>query len=345
MALAVLQGTALAAAPPKSVDAPAITADEKKQIIGGIIRKMRETYVFPQVADKVERALRAAERRGEYSLITEGEAFASKLTADLFAVTNDKHLGVSYSAEPLPPLGAAKARDPAAMERWRASAARRNFAIPAVQVLPGNVGYIKLTNFLPAQFAGETLAAAMRFVSNTDALVLDLRDNRGGDPNMVALLLSYLVPPNTHLNDFYTRVDQTTTQVWSLPVVPGGAYGTERPVYVLTNGTTISAAEEVAYDLKQLKRGLVVGQQTAGGANPGGSVPLNSHFAIFIPVGRAINPLTKTNWEGVGVSPDIVAEAGRELEVAHGHALRQLASAAADPERKDELRKVLENGL
>ncbi|HYC63779.1 MAG TPA: S41 family peptidase [Reyranellaceae bacterium] len=297
-------------------------------MIERIIAELRKSYVFPEVARAAEAALREAEARGAYAATTSGEDFAERLTADLLAVTKDKHLGVSFSVEPLPPVGAAKAKDPAAMENWRRSAARSNFAIPRVEVLPGNLGYIKMTNFVPVQFAGETFAAAMRFIANTDALILDLRDNWGGDPQMVAFVLSYLVPPSTHLNDFYNRVDGTTTQVWSLPLVPGGAYGTERPVYVLTNSVTISAAEEVAYDLQQLKRGTVVGEKTAGAANPGGSIRINDHFAVFVPVGRAINPISKTNWEGVGVIPDVPANSDQALDVAVRLALKEVAASA-----------------
>lgn len=327
--------TAAFAAPTETAAGLRLGQTEKYALIEQIIRKLNASYVFPDVARAVEDELRKAQAAGRYDEITSGDAFAEALSADLFAVTKDKHLGISYSPEPLPAVGAAKAKDPEAMEAMRKSGARRNFAIPKAEILPGNVGYIKMTNFMPVQFAAETFAAAMKFVGNSDALILDLRENWGGDPQMVTFVLSYLVPPGTHLNNFYTRPTGETMQVWSLPVVPGGAYGTDRPVYVLTDAVTISAAEELAYDLQQLKRGLVVGEKTAGAANPGGAERLNDHFAIFIPIGRAINPVSKTNWEGVGVDPDVETEAANALNVALEHALRRLADG--NPKLRPEL--------
>ncbi|GGE04950.1 interphotoreceptor retinoid-binding protein [Tsuneonella deserti] len=330
----IIAAALLAGAAPSS--AAPLDDKTRKEVIDGIVTNMRESYVFPQVAAQVETALRKAERRGEYARISDPQAFAEKLTADVFAVAHDKHIGVDYSEEPLPPLGAARAKDPAALAKWQQATARRNFAIPRVEVLPGNVGYIKMTNFLPAELAGETFAAAMKFVGNSDALVIDLRDNRGGNPAMVAFVLSYLLPPDTHINDFYNRVEDSTRQMWSYPVVPGGPYGSGKPVYVLTNSVTISAAEELAYDIQQNKRGAIVGETTAGGANPGGTVALGEHFSVFIPTGRAINPVSKTNWEGVGVVPDTRAESAKALDVAYRMALAQL-KAGASAERQEEI--------
>jgi C-terminal processing protease CtpA/Prc len=180
----------------------------------------------------------------------------------------------------------------------------------------------------------------MAFLQYTDALIFDLRENGGGDPAMVAMALSYLVPPHTEINRFHQRGGAVDEQIWSLPYVPGGRWSTDKPVYVLTSDRTASGAEEFAYDIQQMKRGTIVGAVTWGGANPGGMLPIDQHFAIFVPTGAAVNPISKTNWEGIGVRPDVPAEPAAALEVAHRLALERLA-AAATGERAEEYQRLL----
>jgi C-terminal processing protease CtpA/Prc len=141
---------------------------------------------------------------------------------------------------------------------------------------------------------------------------------------MVALISSYLFGPDpVHLNDLYFRPDDSTHQWWTLPHVPGQRYE-GKPVYILTSKRTFSAAEEFAYNLKSLKRATIVGETTGGGAHPGGTRRINDHFAVFVPSGRAINPITKTNWEGTGVTPDLPVAADLALKTAHLAALKTI---------------------
>ena len=153
-----------------------------------------------------------------------------------------------------------------------------NFGFEKVERLKGNVGYIDLRGFTPAEFSAETIVAAMNFVANTDALIFDLRQNGGGDPATVALLSSYLFGPEpVHLNSLYWREGDTTHQWWTLPFVPGKRYA-GKDVYVLTSKRTFSAAEEFTYNLKNLKRATIIGETTGGGAHPGGPRRINEHF-------------------------------------------------------------------
>jgi C-terminal processing protease CtpA/Prc len=158
---------------------------------------------------------------------------------------------------------------------------------------------------------------------------------------MVAMVLSYLVPPQTELNRFHRRGRDVDEQMWSLPYVPGGRWSTDKPVYVLTSNRTGSGAEEFAYDLQQMKRGTVVGGVTWGGANPGDFLPIDQHFAIFVPTGAAVNPISKTNWEGVGVKPDVAVDPAIALETARHLALERLI-ATATGDRARELRELLQ---
>src|SRR5678816_2628408 len=209
--------------------------------------------------------------------------------------------------------------------------------------MPGNIGYIELSGFDGSAEGGAVAQNAMQFLQYTDALIFDLRRNGGGDPNMIVLLLSHLYGEDdrVHINDFETRTDPIMPQYWTLTTVPGPRF-VDKPVYVLTSKRTGSAAEEFAYDIQQLKRGTLIGETTAGGANPGAMVRLNANFAAFIADGRAVNPVSKTNWEGVGVKPDVNVPAEEALTTAHVQAIEGLIAKATDPERKAALGRALE---
>jgi C-terminal processing protease CtpA/Prc len=249
-----------------------------------------------------------------------------------------------YSARPTPPE--TERRQPGPDEQARELEFLRtiNFGFEKVERLPGNVGYLDLRGFLPAQLGAETVVAAMNFVANTDALIIDLRRNGGGDPAMVALISSYLFGAEpVHLNDLYFRPDNSTHQWWTLPYVPGKRYGEKKEVYVLTSKRTFSAAEEFTYNLKNLKRARIVGETTGGGAHPGGGRRINEHFAIWVPSGRAINPISKTNWEGTGVTPDVEVPADQALKVAHIAALNSVLEKVTEPERQDAIKQAIAN--
>lgn len=142
------------------------------------------------------------------------------------------------------------------------------------------------------------------------------RDNGGGSPGMVAFVSSYLFDKRTHLNDLWTRRTKETKQFWTRDTVPGRRFGGTKPVYVLTSAHTFSGAEEFTYNLKNLKRATIIGEVTGGGAHPVAGHRIDEHFMIGVPFTRAINPITHTNWEGVGVKPDIAVPANEALETA-----------------------------
>ena len=173
--------------------------------------------------------------------------------------------------------------------------------------------------------------------ANTDALIFDLRRNGGGSPVTIGILSSYLFDKVTHLNDFYVRERDQRQQFFTTAEVEGRRYGTGKPVYVLTSNRTFSAAEEFTYNLKNLKRATIVGETSGGGAHPGGVRRITDHVGIWLPNGRAINPITKTNWEGTGVEPDIKTSAGDALAAAHLDALKKIRSSATDPRHQQQL--------
>src|SRR5215469_6886049 len=166
----------------------------------------------------------------------------------------------------------------------------------------------------------------------TSALVIDLRQNGGGWPEMVALFTTCLFDQEiVQLNSLYWRQGEKTQQFWTLPYVPGTRFGGKKPVYVLTSNRTFSGAEEFTYNLKQLKRATIIGETTGGGANPGDWFSLTPHFAVFIPTGRAINPISQDNWEGSGVVPDIAVPQEEAFDVALVAALKAISEELRTP--------------
>lgn len=218
---------------------------------------------------------------------------------------------------------------------------KENFGFRKVERLGGNIGYIDLRNFASPDYAKETIADAMGFVANTDALIFDMRFNGGGDPAGVQLICSYLFGDKpVHLNDLYYRPNDETKEFWTLKKVDGVKMP-DVPVYVLTSGFTFSGAEEFSYNLKNLKRATLVGETTGGGAHPGGMMPVNDNFVVFIPTGRAINPITKTNWEGTGVTPDVFIKSELALEKAQMLALEKLSASTTNEQLKNTYRWMI----
>jgi len=318
------------ASAPSTLDAATRTA-----VIDGAIDHMRRAYIFADVAEKLAEALRARAAKNEYDAILAPQEFAELLTKHLQEVSRDKHLRIVYNSEGLPQ----RQGQPTAEERARALAdeRRRNFGFDRVERLDGNVGYIELRGFSGTPESRETAVAAMNFLADTDALIFDLRRNGGGSPFMIGILSSYLFTEIVHLNDFYVRETDSTREFFTTADVQGRRYGKDKPVYVLTSNRTFSAAEEFTYNLKNLKRATIVGETTGGGAHPGGVRRITEHFGIWLPNGRAINPITKTNWEGTGIEPHIKVGAAEALQAAHLDALRKVRGTAADSRHRDQL--------
>lgn len=318
----------------------AIDATTRLGVIQGVLKAFNDHYIFPEVAREAEQSIRLRLQRKEYDGIISAKVLAETMTTDLRAVTHDTHAKVLYSSVPLPQYE--HGPTPAQMEQLQRDAAIENFGFEKVERLSGNVGYLELHGFEDPKIAASTAVAAMSFLTNTDALIIDLRRNGGGSPDMVALLASYLFDSSepVHLNDIYHRTDNSTRQFWTLPYVPGKLYLEE--VYILTSRGTFSAAEEFTYNLKHLKRATLIGETTGGGANPGELFRVGKHFDVFVPTGRPINPITKTNWEGSGVKPDIEVPAEQALKTAHLFALRNLTKKATDEKRKQEFQKMIQ---
>lgn len=310
----VVDSFSLRAIPPGAVvENLKLDAAERQRVIDGVAKNLKDSYVYPELAQKMDDAIRANQKRGDYDSIIDPDVFASRLTKDLQAVGHDKHLRVDFSPVKLPPEGQKPGKDQEA--QFRKMLESTNCSFVKVEVLPRNIGYLKFNAFPDPTICGPTAVAAMNFLAHVDSIIFDLRENGGGDPKMVAMISSYLFDKPTHLNDLYNRQEDSTTQSWTLPYVPGPTLAS-KPAFVLTSKSTFSGAEEFTYNLKSLKRATVVGETTGGGAHPMWGHNIDDHFMIGVPFARAVNPVTKTDWEGTGVEPDVKVEASQALDMA-----------------------------
>jgi hypothetical protein len=311
----------------------------RNEVIEAAIANLDKYYVFPKKADAMGKQLRAKLQRGDFDSLTSAEKMAETLTDVLQRASQDKHLEVRYFEKPVPelPPGQDQSQEDKAEElaHWT----RLNFGVETVGRLQFNIGYIDLHAFgRPQQTAGR-IAAAMALLADTKALIIDLRRCGGGDPDTVMLLASYLYDKPTHLNDIYWRDEKRTDERWTTSDVPGKKYGESRKVYLLTSEDTFSAGEDFAYALRNNGRATLVGETTGGGAHPGNPRRLSAHFMMFVPNGRSINPVTHTDWEGVGVTPDVKTSAKNALAVAQMAILKERLAAKLDPVNKEDLQR------
>ena len=298
-------------------------------------------YVFPEVAAKVSGVLAAGLAGGRYP--ADPPALAEAVTADLQSVNGDKHLRLKYHEEAIPPRTPGDdAEEYAALARW---AGQTCGGVACAQRLAGNVGYLDLRPVLfPAVLCGEVITAAMSLLATTDALIIDLRNCLGGEPGMVAFLISYLWDRDpAQLSGLRERRDNQLRQTWTLPYVPGRRFGKDKPVYVLTGAVTFSGGEQLSYDLQALGRATIVGEPTRGGAHLREGFRVHPHLEATISVAAAINPKTGGNWEGTGVAPDIRTTADRARDTAYERALQDVITAdgIAAPEAREALAAAL----
>lgn len=309
-----------------------------RPVVEDVAKAIADNYYDAAKGAAVARDLRAEAAKGAYDRLTDPRDLATTLSERLRPL--DHHFNVSWSAEPAPaqrpasgPAAAAGAASP------RVDPAKRaNYGIRRVEILNGNLGYIDMRMFAHFPFgqpdapARKAIEAALQTVANTDAVIIDLRDNGGGSPAMVGYLTSAFTPKGSDIYNTFRHREGTLSEA------PGDWYPAPRldtPLYVLISGRTGSAAEALAYTLKNAKRAVIVGEASGGAANPGGPVPLAGGFSVFVSGGSPVSPITKTNWEGDGVQPDVAVPAAGALDAARALALEAVLKTATGPAAQD----------
>jgi len=310
---------------------PPIDAKVQAVVIDSVTTALKESYVFADKAARMDSLLRANLAAGAYRAVTDPAEFMMRLQSDVAKIYRDGHMAMAA----LPPGSIPKEKpeaDPFNAAAARDAARRGNYGFKKIEILPGNIGYLKLNQFANTDVGGATAAAAMGVLANVDALIIDLRDNPGGNASMIQLLAGYLFEDTTHLIDWYHRRENETIQSWSASWVPGKPLF-DVPVYVLVSGRTGSAAEEFTFDLKNQKRATIVGETTGGAAH---TVEFRAYdvgpfvAGVKLPSGRALDPVTKTNWEAVGVEPDVAVGEAKALTTAQLEAMKKLEENAKD---------------
>ncbi|OEZ87345.1 peptidase family S41 [Janthinobacterium sp. HH104] len=318
----------------------ALNAADRTAIVQTLAVKMNANYIEPAVAERVGIAITRKNAEGGYATAANVKAFSAALAKDLRELSGDLHFGAAFYEGLRERSGADELPSRAKIDEWRDQTTRRGYDIEKIERLPGNVGYIELRGFGGPEFVAAAYTAAMSLMAGTDALILDLRRNGGGSPASVAYLMSHFFPfgDERHLIDMYDRPTGTTRQFWTVKTV---AQRYDKPVYVLTSARTFSGGEDFSYGIQAQKRGTVVGETTGGGSNPVSWYNVGQDIIVAIPTARTTNAVTKTNWEHVGVKPDIAVPAAQALQTAHVAILRNLVSSAKEGNERKELQRVL----
>ena len=309
-----------------------ITQQEKDLVVGKLRQEIGSNYVLSEHVSAINKTLDELTRSGSMKSVSTHQELSELLTQSLRRF--DKHFGVQWKDQ-----RQASAR--AGGEDWFAKLARKNSGFVKVEILDGNIGYVDFWGFDNVSDPSRArVKAVMAMVADTDAIIFDLRRNGGGSGDMVRLISSYLLAGKVHLNSFYWKPSNTTTEFWTLEDIDGKRR-TDVPLYILTSAETFSAAEEFAYNLKQLRRATVVGETTKGGANPWRFFELGHGYRAAIPIGQAINPITKANWEHVGVQPHVKATSAEARNVAYKMALAALKESTRNPHQLEDINRKL----
>ncbi len=313
----------------------------QKRTIDTMAARLNNIYFYEKMGKAMADKIMQGYKSGAYKSLTDASAFALKLTDDLLSISHDKHIGVRLEpGEGGNEMPSVKGDDLKFYETIASEYRRNNFGFTKVEILGGNVAYINFAFFAHPHYADPVVEAAMQFVANSDALIIDFRNNGGGHPGPGELLLSYLFKDSILISNIWWRYINKTIENYTRPSM--SKYFYDKPVYILMQHKTRSAPEGFAYAIQALKRGIVVGEVSAGAANPGFDIRVNEYFTMFVPNGHVTVIKTGSNWEGTGVIPDVPASKADALKVAHRLAIKQMIEIEKDIERKKELEEIVE---
>ncbi len=320
---------------------PKLDSKTKTAIVEDINDLVTKRYVFPDIALRVQEHLTLKLKNGNYDKIRNSREFANALWADLQESSNDNHFYIEYNPERARLVEAQKSKSAEEVEIAEKKLAEKdrltNFGFKKLEILKGNVGYLDLRFFSNPDYAGATAVAAMNFLASSDAVIIDLRETPGGKPTMVQLLSSYFVKGTkqgrTHLNTQEQVYDGSVEQYWTISYVPGKRMY-DMDLYVLTDEYTGSAAEAFAYSMKALNRATIVGESTRGSAHNVDIEVIQEDFIMHLPVRKPVNPITRKNWERVGVKPHIAVPAKQALDKAYLMALEKILGKSEDHDQK-----------
>ncbi len=304
------------------------------ELINSISDSLNKHYIFPDKAENISAYLHSQLKSNAYNkLLNDPQKLEQLISKDISSVYRDPHLRVQFD----PGFNAQVAYHPTAEEMqqvknyWKDN----NYSFKKLEVLPGNIGYLSFNLFVDdIKAAKPTIKAALSFLANTDAIILDLRNNMGGDPNMVSQIESYFFAQKTEMNSLINRSNNDTVFMYADPF-KSDSLSLSMPVYILTSQHTFSGAEDFCYGMQVAKRAIIVGETTGGGAHPQMPFSVNQGFVMYIPFARSLNPITHKDWEGTGVIPDVKISANKALIKAQELMFRESLTRTNDPKTKN----------
>ena len=310
-----------------------LSAQQRDTALQAIKNEFQEGYVFPEMRPKIVERLDASQRAGNYNT-DDPIQFADRITRDLREVSDDRHLSLRVDATAYAAAKSEPKSDAGEEAYYRRLAERSNHGLSEMKILPGNIRYLRVTGFhWINDETGAAYDAAMRFLQGGDAIVIDVRNNGGGSHGAVRYLVSHFMDPDT-LELSFLEGSNPPSQSRTLEYLPAGRLK-GKPLYVLINGQTASAAEAFAYDVQQFHLGQLVGAKTVGAANNNKLVPIAPDFILSVSYGRPLHAATGGNWEGSGVAPDVDTPPEQALDKAQELALQRLLQAKdLSPERR-----------
>jgi len=318
-----------------------IDSKTKASVIDSVSKLLMEQYVFPDIAEQMIDHLNTKLKNGDYDKINNPARFAKTLEEDLFKISKDNHFYIEFNPDRAEIIKAKESQSKEevnkANKKLFEEARWTNFGFKKIEILKGNIGYLNISLFGNPEYGGETAVAAMNFLANADAVIIDLRRTPGGWATMVQLICSYFIKGTdtegrTHLNSFERRFGNRLEQFWTISYVPGKRMY-EMDLYILTDRYTGSGAEELTYNMKNLKRATIIGETTGGSAHNIEFKVIQDCFVMHLPTGRPINPISGTNWERTGIEPDITVQSEDALDRAYLMALEKSLKKSKDENR------------
>lgn len=311
-------------------------------MIDTILTCFKINYVYPETAISLKDSIDLRNKKGEYSNFTDVEEFLTRLSSDIRKITQDKHIGINYIVNS---DYETRQNKHSLLSEQLNEKKKKNFNFRKVEWLPGNIGYFRFDIFEDPQYAGETAKSAINFISNCDAIIIDLRYNSGGEEKMVRYLASYFFAEPTLLTIRYFAKQDSIVQSWTDSYTPGKKL-IDKDIYILTSSNTASGAEAFTYILKNYDKATIIGENTRGAAHWVEYFYYSTlKIEIKLPVARPINPVSKTNWEKTGIKPDIEIPEHKALDKAYILALEKLIKTNSDKSKLQELEWYKMNAL
>jgi hypothetical protein len=312
-----------------------LQAIDKKMLIDSLCKRLSIFYVSAEKATEITKTLQNNLQNGLYDKLSNPVLFAEKVNEEMRKISKDKHLNLAFD-----PVGIAtqvQSTQNNALEnlrKYESQIRRQSYGLKEIKMLEGNIGYFRIDEFVSPAYSAENTITALNFLATSNAIILDMRYSKGGDVALIQVIISQLYKKDTtiHLNNFYHRASNTSSSLFTIANLKGTKMP-NIPVYVLISKNTFSAAEALAYNLQSLHRATIVGEVSAGGANAGNTEILTNLFSLFLPTEKTINPITGTNWEGVGVIPDVKIEAEKAVEKAQILAAEKIVNLANGKEK------------